>query len=415
MILCNFRTPEQCPSVVSLLAESYNPHVRYGAAMALGIACAGTGLREAIALLEPMVKFDPVNFVRQGALVSVCVLYDTKSPINRPDTSNFVKLAFHFQIASAMILIQHTDQTSPKTSFFRSLYHEVITNKHEDVMAKFGAILAQGIIDAGGRNVTVSLQSRTGHTNLQAVVGMLIFTQYWYWFPLAHCLSLAFTPTCVIALNSDLKMPKIEFKSAAKPSLYAYPAPMEEKKAEEREKVATAVLSIAARQKNRRETIDKRDDEKMDIDEDVKEVIKESKAGEGTSKDAEKPADKDDKKKAAKAKEEPVASPASTTTADESKEKEQAPKAERKEPEPNFEILQNPARVMRQQLKVISIVDGQSYVPLKDVSIGGIIVTQRSAKASDAEELVEPIAACGPKGDDAKEPEAPEPFEYIED
>jgi 26S proteasome regulatory subunit N2 len=66
-----FRNPEQCPSVVSLLAESYNPHVRYGAAMALGIACAGTGLREAIALLEPMAKFDPVNFVRQGALVSL--------------------------------------------------------------------------------------------------------------------------------------------------------------------------------------------------------------------------------------------------------------------------------------------------------------------------------------------------------
>lgn len=324
-----------------------------------------------------------------------------------------------------MILIQHTDQTSPKTSFFRSLYHEVITNKHEDVMAKFGAILAQGIIDAGGRNVTVSLQSRTGHTNLQAVVGMLIFTQYWYWFPLAHCLSLAFTPTCVIALNSDLKMPKVEFKSAAKPSLYAYPAPMEEKKAEEREKVATAVLSIAARQK-RRETIDKRDEEKMDIDEDVKEVIKESKAGEGSTKkdDAEKtekpekPAtsEKDDKKKAStKAKDESVASPASTSTADESKDKEPSAPKERKEPEPNFEILQNPARVMRQQLKVISIVDGQSYVPLKDVSIGGIIVTQRSGKSSDAEELVEPIAACGPKGDDAKEPEAPEPFEYIED
>lgn len=334
------------------------------------------------------------------------------------------------QIASAMILIQHTDQTSAKTSYFRSLYHEVITNKHEDVMAKFGAILAQGIIDAGGRNVTLSLQSRTGHTNLQAVVGMLIFTQYWYWFPLAHCLSLAFTPTCVIALNSDLKMPKIEFKSAAKPSLYAYPAPMEEKKAEEREKVATAVLSIAARQK-RRETIDKRDDEKMDIDEDVKEVIKDSKAGgesssstaaattatAATTKDAEKAttSDKDEKKKGAKAKEEPpVASPASTTTADETKEKDSAQKAERKEPEPNFEILQNPARVMRQQLKVISIVDGQSYVPLKDVCIGGIIVTERKT-SGEAEELVEPIAACGPKGDDAKEPEAPEPFEYNDD
>ena len=31
-------SPEQCPRVVSLLAESYNPHVRYGSAMAVGVA-----------------------------------------------------------------------------------------------------------------------------------------------------------------------------------------------------------------------------------------------------------------------------------------------------------------------------------------------------------------------------------------
>lgn len=113
------RTPEQCPSVVSLLAESYNPHVRYGAAMALGIACAGTGLKEAIALLDPMTN-DPVNFVRQGAL-----------------------------IASAMILIQQTESTCARVKDFRALYAKVVVDKHEDVMAKFGAILAQGIIDAG--------------------------------------------------------------------------------------------------------------------------------------------------------------------------------------------------------------------------------------------------------------------------
>ena len=84
---------------------------------------------------------------------------------------------------------------------FRALYTKVINDKHEDVMAKFGAIMAQGIIDAGGRNVTVSLQSRTGHTNMLGVVGMLVFTQYWYWFPLSHFLSLAFQPTAVIGLN----------------------------------------------------------------------------------------------------------------------------------------------------------------------------------------------------------------------
>jgi len=87
--------PEQCASVLALLSESYNPHVRYGAAMALGIACAGTGLKDAIALLEPMIN-DPVNYVRQGAL-----------------------------IASALVLIQQNESTCPKMVQFRTLYAKV--------------------------------------------------------------------------------------------------------------------------------------------------------------------------------------------------------------------------------------------------------------------------------------------------
>lgn len=377
-----FRTPEQCPSVVSLLAESYNPHVRYGAAMALGIACAGTGLREAIALLEPMAKFDPVNFVRQGAL-----------------------------IASAMILIQHTDQTCPKVTFFRQLYASVITNKHEDAMAKFGAILSQGIIDAGGRNVTVSLQSRTGHTNLQAVVGMLVFTQYWYWYPLAHCLSLAFTPTCLIALNSDLKMPKLEIRSAARPSLYAYPAPMEEKKREEREKVTAAVLSIAARQKRREGDKSKKDDNKMEVDEESKEDVSTSTKVKEEPKAATPVVVKDEKKDKKTAGAE---KPKSKDGKDEAEATTETPAVkERKEPEPSFEILQNPARILRQQLKVISVSEGVPYTPLKEVSIGGIIMMQHTSKTDEV--LVEPVAAYGPKNDDVKEPEAPEPFEFVDE
>lgn len=305
-------------------------------------------------------------------------------------SSSFI-LQFHSQIASAMILIQHTDQTCPKVTFFRQLYSQVISSKHEDTMAKFGAILAQGIIDGGGRNVTLGLQSRTGHTNLQAVVGTLVFTQYWYWFPLAHCLSLAFTPTCIIALNSDLKMPKIEFKSAARPSLYAYPAPMEEKKREEREKVTTAILSIAARQKRRDDK--KKDDLKMDVDDEVKEDEAVKKATE-----------KKDKKQKTDEKEKPEDAATTSTT---------APK-ERKEPEPTFEILQNPPRVLRQQLKVVSVAEGSPYHPIKDVTIGGIVMMKYGSQSEQV--LVEPVAAYGPKSnDDAKEPDAPEPFEYIED
>ena len=90
-----FKQPDHCPGVVQPLSESYNPHVRYGVAMALGIACAGTGNNEALGLIEPM-KNDSTNYVRQGAL-----------------------------IASAMILVKQTEQTCPKVEDFRALYTKV--------------------------------------------------------------------------------------------------------------------------------------------------------------------------------------------------------------------------------------------------------------------------------------------------
>lgn len=73
-------------------------------------------------------------------------------------------------------------------------------------MAKFGAVMGQGIIDAGGRNVTLTLASRNGHNNMAAIVGMALFTQHWYWYPLSLFLSLAFTPTGLIGLNKNLEV-----------------------------------------------------------------------------------------------------------------------------------------------------------------------------------------------------------------
>nr|XP_039249968.1 26S proteasome non-ATPase regulatory subunit 1-like [Styela clava] len=376
-----FRTPDQCPSVVSLLAESYNPHVRYGAAMALGIACAASGSKDALSLLEPL-TIDSINYVRQGAL-----------------------------IASAMILIQHTEATCSKVKSYRELYRKVISDKHEDVIAKYGAIIAQGILDAGGRNLTLSLQSRTGHVNMSSVVGMLVFCQFWFWFPLSHFLSLTFTPSSIVALNADLKMPKLKLISHAKPSVYAYPAPLEEKKGREVEKVAAAVLSITARSK-------------------AKEKRKRGSSSSATASVSTTPAppltplvsaasstnlkeekmDVDDEKKDEKTEKEKDKGEKKEKTAKEGDEKE------KKEPEPDFETLSNPCRAVPQQLKVISLPENSRYEPLKPLTHGGIIILN-DKKKDEPEELVEPVIAGGAKKeeeDEGDEPEPPEPFEYTE-
>jgi len=93
--------------------------------------------------------------------------------------------------------------------------------------------------------------------------------------------------------------------------------------------------------------------------------------------------EKDDKKKDEKETKETKEKPEKKVVKDDEKEK--------KEPEPSFEILQNPARVLRQQLKVIQLVDGSHYATVKDIQIGGIVMVKHMQTDTE-EELVEPVA-----------------------
>ncbi|CAO2168426.1 unnamed protein product [Urochloa humidicola] len=353
-----YSEPEQTPRIVSLLSESYNPHVRYGAALAVGISCAGTGLSEAISLLEPLTS-DVVDFVRQGAL-----------------------------IAMAMVMIQTNESYDSRVGAFRRKLEKIILDKHEDTMSKMGAILASGILDAGGRNVTIKLKSKSKHDRLTAVVGLAVFTQFWYWYPLTYFISLAFSPTALIGLNSDLKVPKFEFLSNAKPSLFDYPKPTTQQTATASVKVPTAILSTYAKAKSRAA--------KKDADSKAKE-----------------------KTEAAPATEE---APATSTSmqVDGAAAEKKAP-----EPEPTFQLLTNPARVIPAQEKFIKFLEESRYEPVKAAPSGFVLL--RDLKPTEAEELVltdapstaatnnAPAASASEQGsamavDD--EPQPPPAFEY---
>merc|ERR1719198_2231193 len=67
-----------------------------------------------------------------------------------------------------------------------------------------------------------------------------------------HMFSLALTPTYTIGLNKDFKFPKnFEIVCKSKPSVFAYPKKLEEKKEEKKKRVETVTLSITAKEKAR--------------------------------------------------------------------------------------------------------------------------------------------------------------------
>lgn len=174
----------------------------------------------------------------------------------------------------------------------RRQLEKISANKHADTVTKMGAILATGILEGGGRNLAVKLVSKTKRDKMTAVLGLAVFSQFWFWHPLVCFLSLAFSPTFLIGLNYDMKVPVYQSSNLSlMPSCPFLPTrvqppcppPME---------FLTAVLSTLARAKARASDADK-----MQVD---------SPAGE----------------------------------------------EQKAEPEPTFEILTNPARVVPAQEKL---------------------------------------------------------------
>lgn len=333
------------PQLVKLLSQSHNPHVRYGTALALGISCAGRAYAPAIEVLEPLTK-DAVDFVRQGAMM-----------------------------ATAMILIQQNEFLYPKVKEFTKKYADTIKNKHEDALAKFGATLSQGIIDAGGRNVTINLENaQTNTLNTSAIVGLAIFAQSWYWFPLAHFLSLSFAPTSVIGVRgSDLKIPKFELNCHANQEYFQYPPKVEESKEKQPDKLATAVLSTTAKAKTRakKKQHKKEEDDKMDVDVDTKEDKKVEKKTEDSAETKDNKASKDESKK------------------DDAKEVSSLP-ATIRYTKTSYKI-ENLSRVLPQQSGYVSFIKDDRFVPVRKFRGTGSIIVLQDTKPDEPIEFIKTV------------------------
>ena len=368
--------PEQVPQVVALLAESYNPHVRYGAAMALGLGCCATGNKDALALLEPLAS-DGTDFVRQGA-----------------------------HIATALLLLQQPE--GARVGPFRRQLDKVIADKHEDALAKMGAILAAGILDAGGRNATLALRSHSGAWRSSAFLGLALFVQHWYWYPLVSCLSVALSPSAMIGVTPDLVAPVFTVTSAAKPSTFAYALPVSATATKEVTKAAAAVLSTTAKAKAKQ--IKKEAEKKA-----AEAAAAAAGGGAATAMDTG---------------DAPAAPPPAGGDASAPMDADGAAAAPAAKVEESHAVLSNPCRVVPAQERLIRWDEKGRYQPIKRAGAGILIVrdSRPDEHVEVALRLPEPTPAAPAAAAEAatpaaaplpalleEEPVPPEAFEYVEE
>jgi 26S proteasome regulatory subunit N2 len=182
-------------------------------------------------------------------------------------------------------------------------------------------------------------------------------------------------------LNSqDFKFPKnFEIVCNAKPSTFAYPKKLEEKKEEKKKRVETVALSTTAKEKARLARKRAKEGGAMEVEkEEEKTENKESKDDKGDSMEVDKV---EEEKKVRK----------------------------KREPEPTSFRVGNPARITTAQSAVCEFDLGQRYRPIRpeEKPFGVIILTDSTP--GEAEDLgavkapsLEPEGECAP----------PEPFEW---
>lgn len=220
--------------------------------------------------------------------------------------------------------------------------------------------------------MTIGLTSNAGFRKMASIVGVMLSLQYWYWYPLMHFMSLSFTPTSMIGLDGEMRMP-VDFSATChkKASMFAYLKPLEEKKDEEKKRIKTVELSTSAKARARRKKLDRQKSggsETMDVVEEKKEETEEE----------EKKEDKKEEKK--------------------------------EENEPETFVVSNPSRITRAQRPFVTFNSSENrYEPVvSDAQKAMGIVMLRDKRPSEPGKFVE--VDLNPLGDEQKEPEPPEDF-----
>lgn len=232
------RKRQKALTIFNMLSTSYNAFVRHAVALSLGIIGAHSFDKKIIKTCKKLLE-DKTDHVRQAAAI-------------------------------ALGMVLQLGNESLESSFLdvRKTMLEKLEKKHESEVAKIGYHLGFGLMAAGGGNCVINIYSEAGTLKIQSAISVYLFTQFWYWYPLANFIGLAFEPTYLVGVTKDLKIPmNFTFTSRAPKKIFDYHKTQEEVEEKKVEK-GPVVLSSTKRAQARRENKDgKTDNRDMIIEE----------------------------------------------------------------------------------------------------------------------------------------------------
>ena len=110
-------------------------------------------------------------------------------------------------ISASMIMMHLNEEKVPASKTVRDSLLAVINNsKSIDQLVRFGAIIGIGLIDAGGKNMAVSYFTSDGSIRIYSIVGMLLFSASYYWYPLIGFVTMSLVPSAIIAVKDDFSV-----------------------------------------------------------------------------------------------------------------------------------------------------------------------------------------------------------------
>lgn len=195
--------------------------------------------------------------------------------------------------------------------------------------------------------------------------------------------------------SQDFNYPKkYEIQCNSKPSVFAYPKKLEEKKEEKKKRVETVTLSTTAKEKARQARKRAKEGDKSDsaMDLDVKDEAKE-----------------EDKEKKEEDKEKKKGDAMDVDTKDDAGE-EKKPVKKKREPEPTSFRIGNPARITITQSEVCEFDLSQRYRPIRpEEKPFGVIILTDSTPGEEEDLGAVKAPSLEPEGETAP----PEPFEWV--